>query len=63
MLRERFKLDGVVLVGNRGITNNAHIEADLKRAGLDWATALQPQSRPLRTRATHYSLPYWIPAP
>ncbi len=40
-LRERFKLDRVVLVGDRGMITNARIEADLKPAGLDWVTALR----------------------
>ncbi len=40
-LRQRFKLDRVVLVGDRGMITNARIEADLKPAGLDWVTALR----------------------
>ena len=43
-LRERFKLDRVVLVGDRGMITNARIEADLKPAGLDWVTALRATS-------------------
>jgi hypothetical protein len=40
-LRERFKLDRVVLVGDRGMITAARIEGDLKPAGLDWITALR----------------------
>ncbi|MGH7015405.1 MAG: IS1634 family transposase [Stellaceae bacterium] len=40
-LRERFGLDRVVLVGDRGMITAARIEADLKPAGLDWITALR----------------------
>jgi hypothetical protein len=41
-LRERFGLERVVLVGDRGMITSARIEQDLKRAsGLDWITALR----------------------
>jgi hypothetical protein len=40
-LRERFKLDRVVLVGDRGMITAARVEADLRPAGLDWITALR----------------------
>jgi hypothetical protein len=40
-LRERFGLDRVALVGDRGMITAARIEADLKPAGLDWITALR----------------------
>jgi Transposase DDE domain len=40
-LRERFKLDRVVLVGDRGMITAARIEGDLKPAALDWITALR----------------------
>jgi hypothetical protein len=40
-LKQRFGLDRVVLVGNRGMLTSARIEADLKPAGLDWITALR----------------------
>lgn len=39
-LRERFHLDRVVLVGDRGMITAARIEADLRPAGFDWITAL-----------------------
>src|SRR5207244_730421 len=40
-LKQRFKLDRVVLVGDRGMINQARIREDLKPAGLDWVTALR----------------------
>jgi hypothetical protein len=40
-LKERFGLNHVVLVGDRGMMTQARIAADLKPAGLDWITALR----------------------
>src|SRR5271167_1550955 len=40
-LRQRFGLDHVVLVGDRGMITEARITADVKSAGLDWITALR----------------------
>ena len=40
-LRDRFGLDRVVLVGDRGLITNARIEEDLKPAGLAWISALR----------------------
>jgi Transposase DDE domain len=40
-LKERFGLDHVVLVGDRGMITQARISDDLKAAGLDWITALR----------------------
>lgn len=41
-LRERFSLQRVVLVGDRGMITSARIEQDLKQApGLEWITALR----------------------
>jgi hypothetical protein len=40
-LKQRFGLDHLVLVGDRGMITEARIEADLKPAGLDWITALR----------------------
>src|ERR1700724_3725509 len=40
-LKERFALDHVVLVGDRGMITQARISEDLKAAGLDWITALR----------------------
>src|SRR5438477_169898 len=40
-LKERFALDHVVLVGDRGMITQARICEDIKSAGLDWITALR----------------------
>ena len=40
-LKERFGLDHVVLVGDRGMITQARITKDIKSAGLDWITALR----------------------
>jgi hypothetical protein len=40
-LKERFGLDHVVLVGDRGMITQARISEDIKAAGLDWITALR----------------------
>src|ERR1700686_2801549 len=40
-LKERFGLDHVVLVGDRGMITQARITEDIKAAGLDWITALR----------------------
>jgi hypothetical protein len=40
-LKERFGLDHVVLVGDRGMITQARITEDLTVAGLDWITALR----------------------
>jgi hypothetical protein len=40
-LKRRFKLQRVVLVGDRGLLTEARIEATLRPAGLDWITALR----------------------
>ena len=53
-LRERFGLDHVVLVGDRGMITQARITEDLTKAGLDWITALRapaikaPPPKPVR---------------
>jgi transposase len=48
-LRERFQLERVVLVGDRGMLTSARIREDLKTAkGVDWITALRaPQIQSL----------------
>ncbi len=47
-LKARFKLDRVVLVGDRGMITSARIRDDLGPAGLDWITCLRaPQIRAL----------------
>jgi Transposase DDE domain len=40
-LKQRFALDHVVLVGDRGMITQARLTADVKAAGLDWITALR----------------------
>ena len=40
-LKQRFGLDHVVLVGDRGMITQARIPEDIKPAGLDWITALR----------------------
>ena len=40
-LKQRFRLDHVVLVGDRGMITQARITEDIKPAGLDWITALR----------------------
>src|SRR5271166_8314 len=40
-LKQRFKLQRVVMVGDRGMLTDARIEATLRPAGLDWITALR----------------------
>jgi Transposase DDE domain len=48
-LKERFGLDRVVLVGDRGMITQARISEDLRTAGLDWITALRaPAIKALR---------------
>jgi len=47
-LKERFGLQRVVMVGDRGMITQARIEGDLKPAGIDWITALKaPQIQQL----------------
>ncbi len=40
-LKQRFHLDHVVLVGDRGMITEARLRDDIKPAGLDWITALR----------------------
>ena len=40
-LKQRFALDHVVLVGDRGMITQARLTQDIKAAGLDWITALR----------------------
>jgi transposase len=40
-LKQRFLLDHVVLVGDRGMITQARLTEDVKAAGLDWITALR----------------------
>ena len=57
-IKQRFRLDHVVLVGDRGLITQARSTEDVKPAGLDWITALRapaikelPQSGALRAVA------------
>ena len=43
-LRQRFSLERVVLVGDRGLITQARIEQTLQPAGIDWITALRAAS-------------------
>ena len=40
-IRQRFHLQRVVMVGDRGLLTSARIEQTLRPAGLDWITALR----------------------
>jgi transposase len=40
-LKQRFRLDHVILAGDRGMITQARINTDLRTAGLDWITALR----------------------
>ena len=40
-LKQRFELNHVVLVGDRGMITQARIDGDIRPAGLDWITALR----------------------
>ena len=40
-LKQRFRLDHVILVGDRGMITQARITEDIGSAGLDWITALR----------------------
>ncbi|MGD0106027.1 MAG: hypothetical protein ABSC06_18595 [Rhodopila sp.] len=40
-LKQRFHLDHVVLVGDRGMITPARITEDMKSAGLDWIPSLR----------------------
>jgi hypothetical protein len=40
-LKQRFGLEHVVMVGDRGMITQARIEEDLSPSGLDWITALR----------------------
>jgi transposase len=48
-LRERFGLERIVLVGDRGMITSARIREDLQTPGIEWITALRaPQIQALR---------------
>jgi hypothetical protein len=57
-IRERFRLQRVVLVGDRGLLTSARIETTLRPAGLDWITALRaPAIRALAAAGGPLQLP------
>lgn len=50
-LKQRFRLERVVLVGDRGMITTARIREDLQPAGLDWISCLRaPQIQALATQ-------------
>lgn len=52
-LRKRFKLERVIVVGDRGMLTNARIREDLQPEGIDWITALRaPQIQALVSAGT-----------
>lgn len=52
-LRERFGIERIVMVGDRGMITSARIERDLAGEGVDWITALRaPAIRKLRRAGT-----------
>jgi hypothetical protein len=56
-LKTRFKLERVVVVGDRGMITAARIREDLQPAGLDWVTALRaPQIQALAKGPLQLSL-------
>lgn len=44
-LKQRFALERVVLVGDRGMITRARLREDLAPAGLDWITCLRSPRR------------------
>jgi hypothetical protein len=55
-LKERFALERVVLVGDRGMITAARIEEALKPAGLDWITTLRAPAIRSLAEAGHLQL-------
>jgi transposase len=52
-VKDRFRLEHVVLVGDRGMLTDARIREDLRPAGLDWITSLRaPDVQGLRDRSS-----------
>jgi transposase len=49
-LKQRFDLQRVVMVGDRGLLTSARIEQTLRPAGLDWITALRAGDQAARGR-------------
>ncbi|MGH7156285.1 MAG: hypothetical protein ACREF3_20370, partial [Acetobacteraceae bacterium] len=56
-LKQRFRLDHVVLVGDRGMIAAARICDDIKSAGLDWITALRaPAIKAIHLQAIRHAM-------
>ena len=52
VLRTRFHLERMVLVGDRGMLTSARVDAFRKQGGMDWVSSLRaPQIRTLWSRA------------
>jgi hypothetical protein len=62
-LKERFGLDHVVLVGDRGMITQARITEDLKAAGLDWITALRAPALKALLEGGALQMSLFTPAP
>ena len=63
-LKQRFKLQRVVMVGDRGVLTSARIEQTLRPAGLDWITALRaPAIKQLAAEGGPLQPSLFTPAP
>src|SRR5258706_1247587 len=62
-LKERFGLDHVVLVGDRGMITQARITEDIKAAGLDWITALRARAIKVLLDGGALQMSLFTPAP
>src|SRR5438132_4234683 len=63
-LKQRFKLQRVVMVGDRGVLTSARIEQTLRPAGLDWITALRaPAVKQLAAEGGPLQPSLFTPAP
>ena len=55
-LRDRFSLDRVIVVGDRGLITNARIEEDLEPSGLNWISALRAPAIRILAEQGHLQL-------
>jgi hypothetical protein len=63
-LKQRFRLQRVVMVGDRGVLTSARIEQTLRPAGLDWITALRaPAIKQLAAEGGPLQPSLFTPAP
>jgi hypothetical protein len=63
-LKQRFRLQRVVMVGDRGVLTSARIEHTLRPAGLDWITALRaPAIKQLAAEGGPLQPSVFTPAP